>query len=233
MTEKPVLFLIGADKGGVGKTTIARALIDYLAYRKVPVRIFDTEHPKGDLRAFHPEADVIDFAAVKDQMKVFDGVATDAVTVVDIRAGVLSPMLQTLNDAHFLDDVRSGEIIMCVLHVLGPSLASLAEVAEVTKMIGGGARHLIVMNHTNDTQFDLAQDPRYTEVLRLMAPGTVNVSKLTEFACEIVQKYAVSFSAFIRGEGPPGGRLLRGKVRHWLESVWAEFDRVGIPNMLR
>ena len=28
MAEKPVIFIIGADKGGVGKTTVCRALLD-------------------------------------------------------------------------------------------------------------------------------------------------------------------------------------------------------------
>ena len=28
---KPTLILVGADKGGVGKTTVARSLLDYFA----------------------------------------------------------------------------------------------------------------------------------------------------------------------------------------------------------
>ena len=35
---KPVVLLIGADKGGVGKTTIARTVLDYLAANGTPAR---------------------------------------------------------------------------------------------------------------------------------------------------------------------------------------------------
>ena len=32
---KPAVVLIGADKGGVGKTTVARTLLDYFAHHQV------------------------------------------------------------------------------------------------------------------------------------------------------------------------------------------------------
>jgi MinD superfamily P-loop ATPase len=49
---KPAVVLIGGDKGGVGKTTVARTLLDYFAHQQVRVRAFDTEVPRGTLNAF-------------------------------------------------------------------------------------------------------------------------------------------------------------------------------------
>ena len=48
---KPAVILVGADKGGVGKTTISRALLDYFVVHNIPTRAFDTEAPKGTLAA--------------------------------------------------------------------------------------------------------------------------------------------------------------------------------------
>ena len=57
----PTVVLVGADKGGVGKTIVARTLLDYLEAKKVPARAFDTEAPKGTLKRFHPDrTDVVD-----------------------------------------------------------------------------------------------------------------------------------------------------------------------------
>ena len=33
---KPTVILVGADKGGVGKTTVARTLIDYFGAHQTP-----------------------------------------------------------------------------------------------------------------------------------------------------------------------------------------------------
>ena len=52
---KPAVVLIGADKGGVGKTTVARTLLDYFVAHQVEVRAFDTEVLRGTLKRFHPE----------------------------------------------------------------------------------------------------------------------------------------------------------------------------------
>ena len=47
---KPTVVVVGADKGGVGKTTVARTLLDYFTAHHVPIRAFDTESPKGTLK---------------------------------------------------------------------------------------------------------------------------------------------------------------------------------------
>jgi len=61
---KPTVILIGADKGGVGKTTVARTLLDYLRKQEVPTRAFDTEAPKGTLQRFHPDvSEIVDVTA--------------------------------------------------------------------------------------------------------------------------------------------------------------------------
>ena len=96
---KPVVLLIGADKGGVGKTTVTRTVLDYLALKNMPARAFDAEHPRGTLKRFHPvSTDVIDITDVADQMKMLDTLHTSdvKVSVIDIRAGLLSGTLQAL-----------------------------------------------------------------------------------------------------------------------------------------
>ena len=97
---RPAVILVGADKGGVGKTTVARTLIDYFGAHQTPTRAFDTESPRGTLKRFHPElTEVVDVTSVSDQMKIFDtlGSADAKVTVIDVRAGLLSSTLRALS----------------------------------------------------------------------------------------------------------------------------------------
>ena len=44
---KPAVVLIGADKGGVGKTMVARTLLDYFAHRQVRARAFAEKLKSG------------------------------------------------------------------------------------------------------------------------------------------------------------------------------------------
>ena len=52
---KPVVLMVGADKGGVGKTTVTRTVLDYLASKNTLARAFDAEYPRGTLHRFHPD----------------------------------------------------------------------------------------------------------------------------------------------------------------------------------
>jgi hypothetical protein len=40
---RPAVILVGADNGGVGKTTVAHTLLDYFGAHQMPTRAFDTE----------------------------------------------------------------------------------------------------------------------------------------------------------------------------------------------
>src|SRR3972149_11315486 len=114
---KPAVILVGADKGGVGKTTVSRALLDYMIPHNIPVRAFDTEAPKGTLKRFHPEiTDVVDITSASDQMRIFDTLASAAaqVTVIDIRAGQLSNTLRALRDIGFLDAAKKTQLSFTV-----------------------------------------------------------------------------------------------------------------------
>jgi hypothetical protein len=222
--SKATIVIVGADKGGTGKTTVTRALLDFLDAHRVVYRAFDTESPAGDLVRFATKAKVIDISKVQSQMEVFDGANASVVTVVDLRAGMLSETIKALEEACLLEDVRAGDMNLVLLHVLGPTISSLGEITSVVERIGGGARHLLVKNHINDTTFfewDAAGSP-----LRSMNDVTINVPQLVEIACEAVQKVGGTFVDFTKNATQ--SRLLRGRVKTWVEAVWVEFSRVGI-----
>src|SRR5262252_10667313 len=136
---RPTVILVGADKGGVGKTTVARTLIDYFGAHQTPTRAFDTESPRGTLKRFHPDlTEVVDMTLVADQMKIFDTLNSSdaAVTMIDVRAGLMSPTLKALRDIGFIEAARKGQITFAVFHILGPSIASLDEINDTAAYLG-------------------------------------------------------------------------------------------------
>eukprot|EP01035_Chromulina_nebulosa_P006506 gene6506-8801_t len=96
---KPAVIVVGADKGGVGKTTVSRTVLDYFSANNVPTRAFDTESPRGTLKRFHSDiTEIVDMTTTSDQMKIFDtlNAVSPSVTVIDVRAGLLSRALADL-----------------------------------------------------------------------------------------------------------------------------------------
>ncbi len=229
MSKTPLVILVGADKGGVGKTTTVRALSDFLQARHASAKLFDSEYPAGDLSRF-ATADVIDIGKVRDQMRVFDNVA--GVTVVDIRAAALSPTVKALDEAKLLDDVRAGALGLALLHVLGPTDRSIREIAETAAALGNGAKHFLVKNHVSaDGGFaEWEKDDRFAAKLQQMESVTITIPHLNADATDTLQKLGGSFANFSRDAGQ--SRMLRGYVRSWLEAVWREFDRVRLGELI-
>jgi len=237
---KPAVILVGADKGGVGKTTVARTLLDYFTAHQVPTRAFDTESPKGTLKRFHPDlTDVVDVTQVPDQMRIFDTLnSSDAsVTVIDVRAGVLSPTLRALRDIGFIEAAKKGQITFAVFHILGPSVASLDEINETAAFLGD-AKYFLVKNFINNTHFfewDEATHKAYFNKIKDAVELTI--PKLNEMACEQVEVASVPYLNFIANKkqnGDPASYsfVLRGYVRHWLGNVWAEYDRIKLTDIV-
>ncbi|HEX3859523.1 MAG TPA: hypothetical protein VHV58_07965 [Pseudolabrys sp.] len=237
---KPTVILVGADKGGVGKTTVSRTLIDYFGAHNIAMRAFDTESPKGTLKRFHPDrTEVVDVTAVPDQMKIFDTLGSDAakVTVIDVRAGLLSSTLRALSDIGFLESAKKGQITFAVFHILGPSIASLEEIAETSGFVGD-ASYFLVKNFINNTTFFEWDPATYNSYFKkIKGAMEITIPKLNEMACEQVEVAGVPFVTFVanknaKGEAANYSFVLRGYVRHWLGNVWGEFDRVKLVDLV-
>jgi hypothetical protein len=225
----PLLITVGADKGGVGKTTIARAVIDYAMQRGANPKTVDTEAPQGNLRRFYPDATVVDITEVQQQMSVFDDVEIAKITVLDIRAGLLSSTLKALDTVQLFDDVRAGRVNLAILHVLGPTLASFSEIQDAAQMIGGGARHFLVKNHVSAGSTYFEWDKSGDHGFDRFRDITVTVPHLDDRAVEDIELQARTFWAFAH-EGT--SRTLRGYVTRWLNEIFAEFDRVGLDKLI-
>jgi hypothetical protein len=200
----PLVIIVGADKGGVGKTTIARSLLDYFKSHSIEHRAFDTETPNGVLKRFFPdETQIVDLANSEGHMQIFDTLGA-AVTVIDIRAGLLSPTLKLLNEIGFLDPAKCRIV---VLHVLGNSQASIGEVKSITESIAS-SRYVAIANHITETKF-------------AFPPGALDIPMLNARACESVDAASTSFSAYINSDV---SSVLRGYVKYWLGLVFQQFD---------
>ena len=174
-----------------------------------------------------------------DQMKIFDtlNAASPSVTVIDVRAGLLSPALASLRDIGFLDAAKSGQITFAVFHILGPSIASLDEIAETANFM---TRRQIFPGeelHQQHQFFQWDQATYNSYFHRIKDATELTIPKLNEMAYEQVEVASVPFLKFVANKGPHDEAanysfVLRGYVRHWLGNVWGEFDRIKLTDLV-
>ena len=199
--------MVGADKGGVGKTTISRALLDHLHRNNVLARAFDTENPRGTLQRFYPNiTEIIDLHNVADQMKVLDTLETAKVpvTIVDLKAGNLSYALDTFEKIGVLQAARDGMFEMGLVHVVGPAIASLDELQEVTKYVQG-IDYVVARNFINETNFFEWDEKTYQRYFsNVNEAREIEIPKLNEMAAEQVDLANVTYKNFIDNKDAEG-----------------------------
>lgn len=223
---KPLVIMVGADKGGVGKTTISRALDDYLRAGKAVRKVYDGQWPSGDLRQFAEESEIVDMQSINDQMRVFDRLR--GVTLIDIKGGQFTTVLDSLNRTGLLDDVRAGRFNLALVHVLGPSAASLSEIGSIAAKLGAGAVHLLAKNYVNEAGFEeWSADARFEDALS--TASSIVIPHLEGRAANEVQQLGLSFSAFV---DQTQSLVLRGYVRAWLRDAFVAFNASPIQHLV-
>jgi len=95
-----------------------------------------------------------------------------------------------------------------------------------------------VKNFINNTYFFEWDEATHAAYFKRI-PGAVDITipKLVEMAAEQVDLASVPFATFIANKKQSGvpasySFVLRGYVRHWLKTIWAEYDRVGLTDTM-
>ncbi len=233
---KPTLVCVGAQKGGVGKTTTARLLMHWLDETRRSHVAFDSEYPQGSLKRFYPDkTQIVDIAEVSDQMRIFDGLAAardNSVFVLDLRAGYFFDILDKFDDLMIFREARDGAFNLMFLHVMGGSVESIEEVRAALPRFDG-ARHVVVRNPANGadlTQWD-ESDVRVT--FERQGGMELKIAPLHPLAYGAIDQASATFRDFAENRQPNGAPAdfsytLRAYTKNWLIHSMIQVDRLKI-----
>lgn len=237
--SKQTYILVGADKGGVGKTTLSRAIIEYFTALNLPIAAFDTETPQGALLRYHPQiTKLVDIFSTIDQRHIFEPTnGAPPVTLVDFRAGTFLQTLATLKTIGILARAQESEFDIVLMHLLAPTMVSLQEQIEV-RAYKDACRHFVVQSFAGKSAFFHDKKAVVDEYIGDMTEDQrLQVPTLNQMAFEAVDLLGATFFDFATSEdtntkSPQHSVVLRGYTQSWLASIWDEFDRIGLRDIV-
>ena len=148
--DKPRLIVTHGEKGGVGKTTVARVLADFLHARETSFRAFDAEGETGQLLRFHPkETSAVDVASAASVAPVLDYLmdsGKSAVAVVDLGARSGEDLKNWLYRGGALEEAGDGNLGITVVYVLGGAVDSVGHLKECFAALGSNVNYVLVKN---------------------------------------------------------------------------------------
>jgi hypothetical protein len=227
---KPRLILTHGEKGGVGKTTVARLLADFLASRDASFRAFDAEGPAGQLLRFHPaqtSAVEVDKAASIAPVLDFlmDG-NPKRLALVDLGARSGEDLKDWLYKGGALEEAEGGNLGITVVYVVGGAVDSVGHLKECYGALGTEVSYVIVKNFGVAAKFDVYDGSNIRQDLLSAGAKEISIPALDGTVYQSVDKASIAFSAFCEGQGTEAGYTERRYCRTWLRECYAALEEV-------
>ena len=235
--EVPVntrIHLIGGEKGGVGKSMVARLLAQYFIDSELPFIAFDTDRSHGALLRFYPEHAT---AVEVDTFESLDRIIEAAVEVpgrrvlVDLAAQTHAPVIKWMDESGVLDMADLSGVSLHYWHLMDSGRDSVGLLRRLLDGFGQRVHYIVVKNQLRGDDFSLAE--RSGEIERALGLGA-QVASLKRLHENVVHKIDARDASFRVARNPsaidgPGlGMMERQRLRLWLNHVYETFARVGV-----
>jgi hypothetical protein len=228
------IHLIGGEKGGVGKSLLARILAQYMIDKQLPFLGFDTDRSHGALMRFYAG-----FASpvLVDRYEALDAIVEAAVAqperriLVDLAAQTHEPLVKWMEESGVLDLAKEADCAIHYWHVMDAGKDSVDLLAKLLTQFGDRLRYVLVLNHIRGDDFSLLkQSGEEARALELGA-RIVSIKHLNERAIQRIDATSSSFWAAQTAADKDAtglGLMDRQRVKMWLRAAYLEIDTVGV-----
>ena len=226
------VHLIGGEKGGVGKSMVARLLAQYFIDKELPFIGFDTDRSHGALLRFYA-----DYAspALVDSYEALDRIVESAVeqpgrrVLVDLAAQTQEPLVRWMDESGVLDMADLSGIALHYWHVMDSGRDSVDLLARLLDRFGQRLHYVIVRNQIRDDDFGQLQRSGQLERALGLGASDISIKHLHDPVMQKIDARNASFWAARNGsaiDGPGLGLMERQRLKMWLNHAYGELERV-------
>lgn len=227
------LHLIGGEKGGVGKSVVARLLAQYWLDRAKPFLGFDTDRSHGALLRYYGDfSRPLEISRVEELDQLMEASAQpDGRVLVDLAA-------QTERDLH--DWIASGEVLelareqgirLVLWHVMDDGKDSVSVLSRLLERYGERANYVVVLNKGRGEDFSLFRQSDAATHIQRLAAQLFELPALHKGTMLKIDRLDKNFWSAIHqqnGKDNSLGMMERQRLKVWLRQSYAEFERIGL-----
>ena len=225
------VHLIGGEKGGVGKSMVARLLAQYLIDNDMPWVGFDTDRSHGSLMRFYSHYAT---PVVVERYEALDRIIEDAVenpgrrVLVDLAAQTHDPLVRWMDDSGVLDMADLSGVELNYWHVMDSGRDSVDLLARLLDRFGQRLHYVLVRNQLRGDDF--SQLDRSGQLERAMGLGAkvIDIKRLHDSVVQKIDAKNSSFWAAKNGgaiDGPGLGLMERQRLKMWLGHAFGELAK--------
>ena len=228
------IHLIGGEKGGVGKSLVARLLAQYCIDQSIPFIGFDSDRTHGALLRFYAG-----YASpiLMDNYESLDAIVEAATEnperriLVDLAAQSNEGLTQWMDDSQLLEVAPEIGLNIRYWHVMDAGRDSVDLLKRLLDRHGTRLNYTLVLNQIRGADFRIFETSAEKERALGMGAGIITLRRLHETSMIKIDASSMSFWAVAnKTDGDTSGlRLLeRQRVKVWLRNAYTEIGKAGV-----
>jgi hypothetical protein len=226
------IHLVGGEKGGVGKSVVARLLAQYFIDHSIPFLGFDSDRSHGALLRFYSG-----YASpvVMDRYESLDAIVESASeqperrVLVDLAAQTQDPLTRWMDESQLLEVAPELGLRIRYWHVMDSGKDSVDLLKLLLDRYEQRLSYVLVQNQLRGEQFDVLKSSGQLERALALGAKVVVIKRLQEAAMTKIDAGSTSFWAATQPKeqgGAPFGILEWQRVRNWLKNAYDALGQV-------
>ena len=229
------IHFIGGEKGGVGKSLLARVLAQYLIDKQLPFLGFDTDRSHGALMRFYPG-----YASpvVVDRFEALDAIVEATVDqpqrriLVDLAAQTHEPLVRWMDESGVLNLLDEMGSTVTYWHVMDTGKDSVDLLKRLLDRFGPVLKYVLVRNHVRGSDFHVLEQSGEQSRAMSLGAQVVTLRKLHDTVINKIDAGSASFwkaKTPQENDGPNSlGLMERQRLKMWLRDTYRELDEIEI-----
>ena len=219
------IVLVGGDKGGVGKSTVTRTLVDYYQQEKVDFIAYDGDDTNPTFTRFYGRAERLSTRTPKGFEPLIANLeGGPAVQLVDLGAGSSMMLAEFTEATGFLYLAQEHGAKVTFVFVLAPTVDSINLLKILSEQYGDQIRYIVARNQAMPGNWDLWEKSKTrASVLGDLGGIELTIPRLDEAAFAVVDRLGLPWGEALQKREVT--LVTRSYVFRWRQKVFAELAK--------
>ncbi|NER27623.1 MAG: chromosome partitioning protein ParA [Symploca sp. SIO1C4] len=230
--QKKQLVIITADKGGTGKSTFARALLDYIRRSKIACFAFDGDSRNSQLYRHYkdlaPGVERINLTSDEGMDELIDSLpdVNEPLVLIDLPAQGGLSLEKLQEDAGLLYALEATGFELTIVSVLTPVKDCVAALKNVLEHYQGSAKYVAVKNlfFGESEKFVIFDKSNTREQFLKRGGQTITMPSLYPAVFELIDQHNLTFNEALQNTSVVS-LSRRMRLQKWMRTLDAQLEK--------
>lgn len=222
------IHFIGGEKGGVGKSVLARLLAQYHIDKDLPFAAFDTDRSHGALLRFYADYSApITLEEVESTDRLMESaLETERNVLVDLAAQTSAPLHRWIDQADLMALASEEGVPIVFWHVIDDGADGIALLDGLLDRYGSTASYVVVRNYGRGRDFSAYDTSAARAKAEELGVHQIDLPELHAGSMRKIDHGNASLWAAAHSKESGLGLMDRQRVRVWIKRAYQQLDRL-------